>query len=217
MVLIWNDLAGGDSEWCAIIVSLNSLMQVVLFSPLGYFYTVIVGGATVGSIDMWPVAKNVLIFLGIPFVAGFLTRLILSKSFGKVWYETKFVPFISPLALVGLLYTIFVMFALQGKQMVSQIVPVIRVIVPLFLYFVIVWFSTMALCRKFGFPFKIAITQSFTCASNNFELAMAIAIATYGIDSREALATTIGPLVEVPVLISLVYLTPVVERFYIRT
>lgn len=214
MVLIWNDLAGGDPEWCAILVAFNSVLQMVLFAPLAYFYTVVLGSSSNQAIEMLPVVINVLIFLGIPFFAGFLTRLVLRKSIGDEWYDSKFVPVVGPLALIGLLYTIFIMFALQGNQLVSQLGPVFRVTVPLVLYFSIVWIMTMFLSRIFSFPFPIAITQSFTAASNNFELALAIAVATFGVDSHEALATTIGPLVEVPVLLGLVYLTPVVEKYY---
>lgn len=218
MVLIWNDLAGGDAEWCAIIVSFNSLLQMLLFAPLAYFYTVILGGggaaSSAGAIEMWLVVKNVLIFLGIPFFGGLLTRAFLCKAFGSKWYNEKFVPVVSPLALIGLLYTILIMFALQGNQLVYQIGPVFRVCVPLLFYFTICWFMTMYLSHLMQFPFPIAVTQSFTAASNNFELAMAIAIATYGVDSHQALATTVGPLMEVPLLLSLVYVTPVVERMY---
>jgi ACR3 family arsenite transporter len=178
---------------------------MILFSPMAYFFTIYIGGYESATMDMWPVTKNVLIYLGIPFASGFLTRQIVIRIAGKEWFKSKFLPFISPFALIGLLYTICVMFALQGSQMIQQIGPVLRVVIPLFLYFVIVWFMTMAVCYRFGFPYSLAVTQSFTAASNNFELAMAIAIATYGIDSQQALATTIGPLVEVPVLVLLVY------------
>ena len=220
MVLIWNDLAGGDAEWCAILVSVNSVLQMLLFAPVAYFFTVIIGGgdANITSIQMGPVVVNVLIFLGIPFLAGLLTRLLLRFTLNdsKEWYDGTFVPIVSPIALLGLLYTIFIMFALQGNQMVKEIGSVLRVMVPLILYFTIVWISTIALAKYFKFPFAIAVTQAFTAGSNNFELAMAIAIATYGVNSQEALATTIGPLVEVPVLLGLVYLTPVVERHYLK-
>ena len=216
MVSIWNDLAGGDPEWCILLVSFNSTLQMFLFAPLAYFYTVILGGSSNGSIEMWLVVKNVLIFLGIPFVGGYLTRLILRKAWGPLTYDGKFVPFMGPFALLGLLYTIFIMFALQGSQLVSQIGPVVRVIIPLVLYFVIVWFASFFLCHLWKFSFPIAITQSFTAASNNFELALAIAIAIFGVDSHEALATTIGPLIEVPVLLSLVYVTPIIKKIYVR-
>ena len=163
---------------------------------------------------MWPVVQNVLIFLGIPFVSGLATRLVLRWLAGAKFYDGRFVKMISPLALIGLLYTIFIMFALQGSQVIHQIGPVFRVTVPLVLYFGLVWFMTMYLSNLLKFPFPVAITQSFTAASNNFELALAIAIATYGVDSHEALATTIGPLVEVPALLSLVYVTPLIETLY---
>ncbi|KAJ3271526.1 hypothetical protein HDV01_006577 [Terramyces sp. JEL0728] len=215
MVLVWNHLAGGDAEWCAIFVAINSIMQMILFSFYAYLFTVTLGGSTTVAIDMWFVAKNVLIFLGIPFAGGLVTRLVLRFGTRKYdWYDSKFIAFISPLALIGLLYTILVMFALQGSQMVNQLGPVFRTIVPLVLYFAITWFSSMFVCYLLKFPFSVAIPQSFTASSNNFELAMAVAIATFGVDSREALAATVGPLVEVPVLISLVYLTPVVSKYY---
>ncbi|KAJ3267650.1 hypothetical protein HDV01_004522 [Terramyces sp. JEL0728] len=217
MVLVWNYLAGGDTEWCAIFVAINSIMQMILFSPYAYFFTITLGGSSAVAIDLWFVAKNVLIFLGIPFLGGLLTRLVLCFGTGKhEWYDTKFISFISPVALLGLLYTILIMFALQGNQMVDQLGSVFRTIVPLILYFGITWFSSMFVCYLFGFPFSIAIAQSFTASSNNFELAMAVAIATFGVNSNEALASTVGPLVEVPVLLALVYLTPVVSKFYKR-
>ncbi|KAJ3325183.1 hypothetical protein HDV06_004973 [Boothiomyces sp. JEL0866] len=215
MVLVWNHLAGGDAEWCAIFVAINSIMQMILFSFYAYLFTVTIGGSSAVAIDMWFVAKNVLIFLGIPFAGGLVTRLLLRFGTRKYeWYDNKLIPFISPLALLGLLYTIFIMFALQGGQMVDQIGPVFRTVVPLVLYFAITWFAAMFACYLLKFPFSVAIPQSFTASSNNFELAMAVAIATFGVDSREALAATVGPLVEVPVLISLVYLVPVVAKYY---
>ncbi|KAJ3317602.1 hypothetical protein HDV06_001365 [Boothiomyces sp. JEL0866] len=218
MVLIWNHLAGGDSEWCAIFVAINSIMQMLLFSPYAYFFTVTLGGSSTVAIDLWFVAKNVLIFLGIPFGGGLLTRLFLRFGTKKYeWYDEVFIPLISPIALLGLLYTILVMFALQGVQLVNQLGPVFRTIVPLILYFGITWFSSMSVCYLFGFPIEVAIAQSFTASSNNFELAMAVAIATFGVDSREALASTVGPLVEVPVLLALVYLTPFVSKRFNKT
>jgi ACR3 family arsenite transporter len=213
MVLVWNDLANGSPEWCVILVAVNSILQMILFTPFLYVFVVVMGGTKV-PLNVWFVSKNVLIFLGIPFFAGYLTRTILKRFTRNDWYERMFIPVISPVALGGLLYTIIIMFALQGKQILDQIGPVCRVVVPLFLYFTIVWILTMYLCFRLNFPFQIAITQSFTAASNNFELAMAIAIATFGIDSKQALATTVGPLVEVPVLLGLVSVVPKIEPFY---
>jgi ACR3 family arsenite transporter len=215
MVLIWNDLAHGNAEWCAILVAFNSVLQLLLFAPLGYFYTVIIGGSSQGSLDMWLVAQNVLIFLGAPFVAGALIRVLFRFVLKWAhWYDTVFIPFISPVALLGLLYTITVMFALQGQNVISQIGPVFRVTIPLVLYFTLVWFSALFIARAFDFPFDIAITQAYTAGSNNFELAMAVAIAVWGIDSQEALGTSVGPLVEVPVLLGLVYVAPYMKKYF---
>ncbi|KAJ3335105.1 hypothetical protein HDU91_002355, partial [Kappamyces sp. JEL0680] len=211
MVLIWNDLAGGHQEWCAVLMAMNSILQIILFAPLGYFYTAVLNQELGQSIDMWLVAKNVLLFLGVPFAAGFLTRLCLRfglrAKLGVRWYDKVFVSWVSPLALLGLLYTIFIMFALQ-------IGPVCRVMLPLVCYFGLAWFGTLALCAWLQFPFPIAVTQSFTAASNNFELAMAVAIAIWGVDSQEALATTTGPLIEVPVMMALVYVVPSANKWY---
>ncbi|KAI8807966.1 arsenical-resistance protein ACR3 [Cladochytrium replicatum] len=209
MVLIWNDLARGDPEYCAILVALNSVFQVFLYSPLAYFYTVIVGKASLLNVDIWLVTRSVLIFLGIPLAAGFLSRMILrfglKKTFGPVWYDHRFVPVVSPLALLGLLYTIVVMFALQGNKIVTEIGNILRVAVPLILYFTIVFAVVMFSCHRLGFNYEYSVVQALTASSNNFELAMAVAIATFGIDSQEALATVVGPLTEVPVLLCLVY------------
>ncbi|KAJ3144237.1 hypothetical protein HDU89_008636 [Geranomyces variabilis] len=204
MVLIWNDLAGGDPEWCAVLVAVNSILQVLLFSPLAYFYAVVIGKGTGLNINMW--------------LAGFMTRLILRnmtrKMIGPEWYDQKFLRFIAPTSLLGLLFTIIVMFALQGQSIVEQIGEVMRVCVPLVLYFCIAFSACFTACGYFRTPYALAVTQSFTAASNNFELAIAVAVATYGIESQEALATVIGPLVEVPVLLGLVYLSLYLRRFY---
>jgi ACR3 family arsenite transporter len=203
MVLVWNELAGGSAEWCVVLVAINSLLQMLLFAPSAYLFTVVLGGSSSSAVEAWPVGKNVLVYLGIPFLAGYLTRTILRKVTKEGWYEQKFLPVIGPFALGGLLYTIFIMFAMQGKQIIEELGPVCRVIIPLFLYFVIVWFSTMYLCHALKFPFPIAVTQSFTAGSNNFELAMAVAVATFGIDSKQALATTVGPLFLKKIIFSL--------------
>ncbi|KAJ3278405.1 hypothetical protein HK104_002365 [Borealophlyctis nickersoniae] len=218
MVLIWNQLADGDVEWCAVLVALNSVLQVLLYSPFAYFYAVIIGKGPAINVNMWLVTRSVLIFLGIPLLAGLMTRIVLRwalrRWLPRGWYDKAFLNFIGPLALLGLLYTIVVMFALQGRQMVHQIGNVFRVAVPLTLYFFIVFTLTFLLCRHLRIPYATAATQSFTAASNNFELAIAVAVATYGINSEQALATVVGPLVEVPVLLGLVYLSLWFRKFY---
>ncbi|KAG6545781.1 hypothetical protein Mapa_012742 [Marchantia paleacea] len=207
MVLIWNELAKGDAQLCAIIVAVNSVLQIILFTPVSLFYLEVVSGGKGINVSAWTVAKSVLLFLGVPLVAGFLTRVILRRSVGARWYDTKFLPFIGPWALLGLLYTIFVMFAIQSHEIVNNIGSVFRVVVPMLLYFSITFTSSVAVCRYLNLPYPEIVTQSFTAASNNFELAIAVAVGAFGIDSHEALAATIGPLIEVPVLLILVYVT----------
>lgn len=206
MVLIWNTLAGGDAEYCAILVAVNSVLQMVLFAPLAVlFVNVISGRDGAGSPSYDVVAVSVGVFLGIPLGAAVLTRLALLRIAGPDWYNRVFVKWASPWSLVGLLYTIIVLFAAQGKQVVRQIVSVVRVAAPLIVYFIAIFFVTLWLARRLGFGYKLGCTQSFTAASNNFELAIAVAVATFGPESEEALAATVGPLIEVPVLIALVY------------
>lgn len=207
MVLIWNELAKGDAQLCAIIVAVNSVLQIILFTPVSLFYLKVISGGKGIDVGVWTVAKSVLLFLGVPLLAGFLTRVILRRAAGARWYDTKFLPFIGPWALLGLLYTIFVMFAIQSHEIVNNIGHVLRVVVPLLLYFSITFTSAVAVCRYFNLPYPEIVTQSFTAASNNFELAIAVAVGAFGIDSHEALAATIGPLIEVPVLLILVYVT----------
>jgi ACR3 family arsenite transporter len=166
---------------------------------------VVVGQGSTINIDMWLVTKSVLIFLGIPLVLGWLTRLVLRRWKGDEWYERWFIRIVGPVSLMGLLFTILVMFALQGNRIVDNIGSVLRLIVPLVLYFGITFGGTLFVCYRLGLSYKLSVTQSFTASSNNFELAIAVAIATYGIDSFEALATVIGPLIEVPVLLGFVY------------
>ncbi len=210
MVLIWNMMAGGDSEYCAVLVALNSIFQILMYSPLAYFYLKIVPEwlgfeGTVVSITMWSIAKSVLIFLGIPLAAGMITRFYFLRSKGKLWYENTLMPRLGPTALIGLLFTIVVMFSMQGDRILSQPLDVLKVAVPLTIYFVLMFFLSFGLSLILKFEYAMTVTQSFTAASNNFELAIAVAVGTFTIASQEALATVIGPLIEVPVLIGLVY------------
>lgn len=213
MVLIWTGLAGGDNEYCAILVAINSILQMVLFAPLALLFLVDIDGNPSGyDVDYAPVAQSVGVFLGIPLAAAIVTRFTLRMVVGAEWYEKKFLKWIGPWSLIGLLFTIIVLFASQGHQVVHQIVSVVRVAAPLIVYFAVIFTSTLLVMQRFGFGYKLACTQSFTAASNNFELAIAVAIATFGIDSDQALAATVGPLIEVPVLLALVY----VVRWYGR-
>jgi ACR3 family arsenite transporter len=210
MVLIWNMLAGGDAEHCAVLVALNSVFQIVMYSPLAYFYLRVVPGwlgaeGTVVDISMWEIARSVLIFLGIPLAAGIITRLVLIGQQGRDWYEGKFIPKLGPTALIGLLFTIVVMFSMQGDNILARPLEVLWVAIPLVVYFILMFTLSFFLSWLFKFSYSLAVTQSFTAASNNFELAIAVAVGTFTIASPEALATVIGPLIEVPVLIGLVY------------
>lgn len=219
MVLIWNMLAGGDSEYCAVLVALNSIFQIVMYSPLAYFYLRVVPEwlgveGTIVEISMWDIAKSVLIFLGIPLVAGALTRLTLVKRRGVDWYDTVFAPKLGPTALIGLLFTIVVMFSMQGDVILANPLDVVKVAIPLVVYFILMFLVSFALSRWRDFSYEMAATQSFTAASNNFELAIAVAVGTFGIASQEALATVIGPLIEVPVLIGLVYVALWIKQKY---
>lgn len=203
---MWTGLAGGDNEYCAILVAINSILQMVLFAPLAIFFVRVIGGADSSfNIDYSLVAKSVGVFLGIPLGAAIVTRFALIFLVNKVWYERKFVKWIGPLSLIGLLFTIIVLFASQGRRVVHQIVSVVRVAAPLVVYFSVIFLITLLVTRRCGFGYRLSCTQSFTAASNNFELAIAVAIATFGVDSDQALAATVGPLVEVPVLLGLVY------------
>ncbi|GAQ89538.1 arsenite transporter [Klebsormidium nitens] len=204
MVLIWNQLACGDTDFCAILVAFNSILQIVLYAPAVLFFLNVVSGGSV-SVSFSTVAKSVALFLGLPLAAGFLTRLVLRKWRGAQWYDRKFLPWFGPTALIGLLYTIFVMFALQGKQIVHNLGDVARVAVPLLVYFAITFWGTLAVCCALKISYPKSITQTFTASSNNFELAIAVAVASFGINSEEALAAVVGPLIEVPVLLGLVY------------
>ncbi|KAI9814863.1 MAG: hypothetical protein M1832_005665 [Thelocarpon impressellum] len=213
MVLIWTGLAGGDNKYCAILVAINSILQLVLFAPLAVFYIKVVSQSSSAiSVSYQTVAKSVAVFLGIPLGAAVVTRFGLRRLFGAAWYDSRFVRYISPLSLLGLLFTILVLFASQGRRVVQQIVSVVRVAAPLIVYFMVIFFLTLLLAHRLGFGYRLACTQSFTAASNNFELAIAVAVATYGVDSDQALAATVGPLVEVPVLLGLVYVVRWIGR-----
>ncbi|MFF2248231.1 ACR3 family arsenite efflux transporter [Streptomyces sp. NPDC058142] len=211
MVIIWNDLACGDREAAAVLVALNSVFQVIAFGLLGWFYLDLLpkwlglGDGESLDISMWKIALNVVIFLGIPLVAGFLTRRIGEKKLGRDDYEAKFLPKIGPWALYGLLFTIVILFALQGKTITSQPVDVVRIALPLLVYFAVMFFGTFLLGKGLGLAYDRTATLAFTAAGNNFELAIAVAIATFGVTSGQALSGVVGPLIEVPVLIGLVY------------
>ncbi|TQV98978.1 arsenical-resistance protein [Cordyceps javanica] len=213
MVLIWNGMAGGDSEYCAILVAINSILQMVIFAPMAVFFIRVISGETGGDdISYKVVATSVAVFLGIPLAAAIFTRFALRVTAGPEWYERVFLKIVAPWSLIGLLYTILVLFASQGRQVVHQIVSVVRVAAPLVVYFVIIFFLTLIVTRRLGFRYSFAVTQSFTASSNNFELAIAVAVATFGPNSDQALASTVGPLIEVPVLVGLVYAMRLIRR-----
>ncbi|NBM17470.1 ACR3 family arsenite efflux transporter [Streptomyces sp. GC420] len=213
MVIIWNDLACGDREAAAVLVALNSVFQVLAFGLLGWFYLdLLPGWLGLGEgqeldISMWKIALNVVIFLGVPLVAGFLTRRIGEKKLGRETYENRFLPKIGPWALYGLLFTIVLLFALQGDKITSRPLDVARIAVPLLVYFALMWFGTFALGKAVGLAYDRTATLAFTAAGNNFELAIAVAIATFGVTSGQALSGVVGPLIEVPVLVALVYVS----------
>jgi len=212
MVLIWNDLACGDRELAAVLVALNSVFQILAFSLLGWFYLEILPGwlgldSDGISVTVWEIAKSVLIFLGIPLLGGFLTRTFGERARGTEWYEQRFLPRIGPVALYGLLFTIVILFALQGETITDRPLDVVRIALPLLAYFAIMWFGTFAIGRRLGLPYDRNASVAFTAAGNNFELAIAVAIGVFGVSSGQALSGVVGPLIEVPVLVGLVYVS----------
>jgi ACR3 family arsenite transporter len=212
MVIIWNDLACGDREAAAVLVALNSVFQVVAFAGLGWFYLEVLPGwlgldTAALDVSAWEIARSVLIFLGIPLLLGYLSRRIGEQARGREWYESAFLPRIGPWALIGLLFTIVLLFALQGDQITSKPLDVARIALPLLVYFALMWGGGYLLGKALGMTYERTTTLAFTAAGNNFELAIAVAIATFGVTSGQALAGVVGPLIEVPVLVGLVYVS----------
>ena len=213
MVLVWNKIAGGDNELCAILVAMNSIFQVLLYSFLAYIFitvlSTLIGGSEAGTIvniSIWQVTKAVFIYLGIPFIAGIMTRSYSVKKRGKYWYDDIFMKKLGPTSLIGLLFTIIVMFSLKGEYIVRLPMDVFRIAIPLLVYFIIMFGASFFISYRVGLPYETSTTLAFTAASNNFELAIAVAVAVFGIGSGQAFAAVVGPLIEVPVMLGLVHI-----------